>query len=66
MRLSLLLLAVLLIPVQAQAYIGPGLAAGTIAAVLGVIGAVLLAVFAIVYYPVKRMLRRRKPAPKSN
>ena len=51
-----------LFPAAAQAYIGPGVGAGAIAAVLGVIGSVLLAVFAVVYYPVKRMLKKkRKP-----
>ena len=44
----------------AQAYVGPGLGAGALGAVLGVVGAVLLAVFAVIYYPIKRMLRRRK------
>jgi hypothetical protein len=33
---------------------------GVIAAVLGVIGAVLLALFGILYYPIKRMLKNRK------
>lgn len=48
----------------ASAYIGPGLGAGAVGAVLGVIGAVFLALFAVVYYPIKRMLRRRrKPEP---
>mgnify|MGYP001461256798 CR=1 FL=1 len=43
----------------AHAYVGPGLGAGAIGALVGVVGAVLLAVFAVVYYPIKRMLRRR-------
>ena len=44
----------------ASAYIGPGMGGGVIAAVLGVIGAVLLALFGILYYPIKRMLKNRK------
>ena len=31
---------------------------GVIAGVLGVIGAVLLALFGILYYPIKRMLKK--------
>ncbi|WP_099865276.1 hypothetical protein [Pararhizobium haloflavum] len=46
----------------AQAYIGPGLGAGAVAAVLGVVGSVLLGVFAVVYYPIKRALRKRRAA----
>ena len=45
---------------SAQAYVGPGLGLGTIALVLGLIASVLLAVFAIVWYPVKRLLKKRK------
>jgi len=48
-----------LLPLNAHAYLGPGLGAGTIGAILGVIGSVFLALFAIVYYPVKRFLKKR-------
>jgi len=40
----------------AMAYVGPGLGLGAIGAILGVVLSVLLAVFAIVWYPVKRLL----------
>lgn len=49
-------------PGAAMAYIGPGVATGAIAAVLGVIGSIFLAIFAVLYYPVKRMLKRRRKA----
>ena len=63
MRLLLLfLLSLALLPNLAHAYVGPGLSAGAIGAVLGVIGAILLAIFAVVYYPVKRALRKWKGA----
>lgn len=44
----------------AQAYIGPGVATGALAAVVGVLGAIFLALFAVIYYPIKRMLKRRR------
>jgi hypothetical protein len=44
-------------PAAAMAYIGPGVGAGAIAAVIGVIGSILLAIIAVVYYPIKRMLK---------
>lgn len=53
-------LIVLAAPGTAFAYVGPGIGAGTIAVVLGVLGSILLAVFAIVWYPLKRLLNRRK------
>lgn len=42
------------------AYLGPGMGGGIIAGVLGVVGAILLAIFGILYYPIKRMLKNRK------
>jgi len=44
----------------ALAYIGPGMGAGAVAVVLGVIGSLFLAIFAVLYYPIKRLLRRNK------
>lgn len=53
-------------PSAALAYIGPGVGAGAIAAVLGVLGSILLAIVAVLYYPIKRLLKGRKAgAPKS-
>lgn len=44
----------------ASAYIGPGVGAGAVAAVFGVIGSIFLAIIGVVYYPIKRMLKGRK------
>ena len=55
-----LITLLLIISSPASAYIGPGMGGGLIAAVLGVIGAILLALFGILYYPIKRMLKNRK------
>jgi flagellar motor component MotA len=42
----------------AAAYIGPGVGAGMIATVLGILTAIALAIFAVVWYPLKRLLKR--------
>ena len=55
-----LIIALLMISSPIFAYIGPGMGGGVIAAVLGVVGAILLALFGILYYPIKRMLKNRK------
>ena len=44
----------------AHAYVGPGVGAGTVAVVLGVLGSIVLWLLALVWYPFKRMLRRRR------
>ena len=55
-----LIIALLIISSPVFAYIGPGMGGGVFAAVLGVVGAILLALFGILYYPIKRMLKNRK------
>lgn len=44
----------------ASAYLGPGLGLGAIGAVLGVIGSLFLGLAAIIWYPVKRLIRKLK------
>jgi len=62
-KLTLALLAPLVAAAMpAAAYIGPGAGAGTIAVVLGILASVVMAFFAILYYPVKRLLKKRKAA----
>ena len=57
-----LLLCVMCYPLAAQAYIGPGAGLSAIGTLIGVVGAVLLAIVGFVWYPVKRMLKGRKKA----
>ena len=62
----LIFAAAIFVPIDsAQAYVGPGLGVGALAVVLGVIVSVLLAIFAIVWYPFKRMLKKRKVSAKT-
>ena len=56
----ILALTVALQPSAALAYIGPGVGAGAIAAVLGVLGSIFLAIVAVLYYPIKRLLKNKK------
>lgn len=63
---ALLILASLLVPSPAFAYIGPGVAAGAIASVLGVLGSIVLGIFAVIYYPIKRVLKRHKKAKRAD
>jgi len=47
-------------PTYAMAYVGPGLGVGTIGVVLGVIGSIFVALFAVLWYPIKRFLKKIK------
>ena len=53
-------LVAMLLAFPAHAYIGPGVGAGTIAVVLGVVASIFLAFVAIIWYPLKRLIKRRK------
>ncbi len=45
----------------AMAYVGPGLGAGTVAAVLGVVVGLLMLVVGAIWYPIKRLIRKFWP-----
>ena len=53
-------MAVALAAAPAEAYIGPGAGAGTIAVVLGILASIGMAFVAIIWFPIKRMLRRKR------
>lgn len=48
------------LPISAFAYIGPGMGAGAIATVVGILMSIFLALFAILWYPLKRLLKKKK------
>jgi len=50
----------LLISLPSYGYIGPGMSGGVIAAIIGLFAAILLALWGILYYPIKRALKNRK------
>ena len=57
--------AIFSMPMTADAYVGPGLGLGALGAVLGVVFSIFLAIFAIFWYPIKRLFKRfRKETPK--
>ena len=58
MLMTIMLMA--MVSIDAQAYVGPGLGAGAIGMILGVLASILLAVFAIFWYPIKRLLKKRR------
>ena len=45
---------------SAFAYTGPGLGAATIAMVVGFFTSIFIALFAVIWYPIKRLLKNRK------
>tara|TARA_B100000989_G_C19364334_1_gene394647 strand:- start:148 stop:378 length:231 start_codon:yes stop_codon:yes gene_type:complete len=49
-----------LIPLSSHAYIGPGMGGGVIAITFGFIAAIFLALFGILYYPLKRVINKRR------
>ena len=60
MNKTILFLSLFLISLPSYAYIGPGMSGGVFAAVVGFFAAVLLGLWGILYYPIKRALKNRK------
>jgi predicted RND superfamily exporter protein len=57
---SIFFLSLSLISLPSYAYLGPGMGGGVIAAILGFFAAILLGLWGILYYPIKRALKNRK------
>ncbi len=49
-----------LISISAHAYIGPGAGISVLGGIFGVIAAVFLAIAAVLLWPIRRMMKRRK------
>lgn len=59
--MRIIILALLMLSSSiAYAYVGPGLGLGAIGALFGGIVALLLAIVGVVWYPIKRVLKKRK------
>ncbi len=50
----------LFFPASASAYMGPTLGLGVVGTVIAVIGVLLLSLFAFVFVPIRRMLKKAK------
>lgn len=50
----------LLFSKSSYAYLGPGVGGGLIAATIGIIVAIFAALFGLIWFPIKRILRKRK------
>tara|TARA_B100000963_G_C22606835_1_gene662936 strand:- start:1504 stop:1725 length:222 start_codon:yes stop_codon:yes gene_type:complete len=60
MNKPILILTLLLLSFPSYAYIGPGMGGGVIAAIVGFFAAIILGLWGILYYPIKRALKKRK------
>ncbi len=60
MNKSNLFISLFLVSTPLHAYIGPGMGGGVIAAIIGFFAAILLGLWGILFYPIKRALKRRK------
>ena len=60
MNKSILIIYLFLISMPSFAYLGPGMGGGAIAAIIGFFAAILLGLWGILYYPIKRALKNRK------
>ena len=56
----LLFIFIYIFPSTSYAYIGPGMGGGVIAITIGFLGAIFLALFGILYYPIKRLINKRR------
>ena len=60
MSIKMIILLFSLFPELAYGYIGPGMGAGALASVVGIVSALFLGIFAVLYYPIKRLIKKRR------
>tara|TARA_B100000674_G_C37102668_1_gene585309 strand:+ start:187 stop:411 length:225 start_codon:yes stop_codon:yes gene_type:complete len=60
MQLIFISVLFFLIPNISYAYIGPGMAGGIIVATIGVVIAIIAAIFGFLWFPIKKFLKNRK------
>lgn len=58
----LVILIFLVTSTTAVAYIGPGAGISVLGSLLGILGTIVVAIGAILFWPIRKMLKRRKAA----
>jgi hypothetical protein len=66
MNKSFLFFFLILFSMPSYAYLGPGMSGGFFAAILGFFGAIILGLWGILYYPIKRALKKKKDKKNSS
>ena len=59
-KLIIISILSLLFVIEANAYVGPGMGGCLIAATLGIVIAIFAAVFALLWFPIKKLLKKNK------
>ena len=60
MRKLIIIFLLLISPNISYAYLGPGMGGGFIAATIGIVVAIFATIFGILWFPIKRFLKKRK------
>tara|TARA_Y100000992_G_C21203567_1_gene461729 strand:+ start:189 stop:407 length:219 start_codon:yes stop_codon:yes gene_type:complete len=59
-KLILITILILATSTNSYAYLGPGVGGGMIAATIGIIVAIFAALFGLIWFPVKRLLKKKR------
>ena len=59
-KLALIIFLILNMNTPSIAYLGPGVGGGVIAATIGIIIAIFAAILGLIWFPIKRLLKRKK------
>ena len=59
-RIIIITITFLIFQTKAYAYLGPGMGVGAILAFLGLIIAIIASVFGLIWFPIKKILAKRK------
>ena len=65
-KLTLTTFLFFLLSTSSYAYLGPGIGGGVIAATIGLIVAIFAAISGLIWFPIKRLLKKRKEKKEDN
>jgi hypothetical protein len=54
------MVTILVVPLPVAAYVGPGAGLSALGSLLALLAAVVVAIFGFLWYPIKRLLRKRR------
>ena len=63
-KIIYLILIFLFFSLEAKAYIGPGISGGFLLLIIGFLLTIFIALFAIIYYPIKNLMAKLKKTKK--
>ncbi len=65
-KIIMAIVFLLMLPIEVQAYVGPGAGLSAFGSLLALIAAIILGIFGFLWFPIKRMMKKRSEKPQGD